>query len=283
MSNPWLKNKGESDRPRKSNERPARSAEHADRGESAGRPSRDEVRWYGFNAVLATFAQRPEAIRKVYVSGSRLRDAADLLKWCADNRIGYRVVDDADLERLTKSQHHEGLVADVLPLPVLDLQEWLDSAPSDRDCAIWLDGVGNPHNLGAILRSAAHFGASALLLPPARAAQGVAGAAARVAEGGAEHVRLVALRERPIDNLTILRRHDYRALATVVEGGTNLFRAEMPAKTVWMLGAEGEGMDRSLAELADAQISIPGTGNVESLNVANAAAVLLAASFGATE
>lgn len=283
MSNPWLKNKGDAERSRKPAERPIRAAEGAERGESPARPSRDEVRWYGFNAVLAAFAQRPEAIRKVYVSGSRLRDAADLLKWCADNRIGYRVVDDADLERLTKAQHHEGLVADVLPLPVLDLQEWLDTAPATRDCAIWLDGVGNPHNLGAILRSAAHFGASALLLPASRAAQGISGAAARVAEGGAEHVRIVALRERPIDNLTILRRHGYRALATVVEGGTNLFRAELPDKTVWMLGAEGEGMDRSLAELADTRISIPGTGHVESLNVANAAAVLLAASFAATE
>ena len=57
----------------------------------------------------------------------------------------------------------------------------------------------------------------------------------------------------------------------------------LPQRLVYVMGAEGEGMDRSLAELADAQISIPGTGNVESLNVANAAAVLLAASFGATE
>ncbi|MCJ1883105.1 23S rRNA (guanosine(2251)-2'-O)-methyltransferase RlmB, partial [Pseudomonas nitroreducens] len=88
--------------------------------------------------------------------------------------------------------HHEGLVADVLRAPVVPLAQWLEDLGEGPALALWLDGVGNPHNFGAILRSAAHFGVKALLLP-AGSTLALSGAAARVAEGGAESVPLVQL------------------------------------------------------------------------------------------
>jgi TrmH RNA methyltransferase len=242
------------------------------------RPARghrqDEVRLYGLNAVLAVFARRPQALRKLYLLPERIPQLQPLLKWCVAHRIGYRVVTADDLHRLAASGHHEGVVADVLRAPVPELSQWLRDLPGGRQCALWLDGVGNPHNLGAILRSAAHFGVSALLLPR-HSSLALSGAAARVAEGGAEAVPLVRLGQ---DDEAIAQLHaaGFRLAATLVRGGDDLFRATLPPRLVYVLGAENEGMSPALAAACDLRLSIPGTGAVESLNVAAATAVLLA-------
>ncbi|PAM55920.1 rRNA methyltransferase, partial [Acinetobacter baumannii] len=101
--------------------------------------------------------------------------------------------------------------------------------------ALWLDGVGNPHNFGAILRSAAHFGAKALLLP-ASSTLALSGAAARVAEGGAESVPLVQLPD-DAEAMAQLRTAGFGLAATLVEGGDDVFRASLPARLVYVMGA----------------------------------------------
>ncbi|HVI26081.1 MAG TPA: TrmH family RNA methyltransferase [Xanthomonadaceae bacterium] len=247
-------------------------------GEAGGtpRPQRDaELRLYGLNAVRAAFARRPQALRKLYLAEARIPQLQPLLKWCVAHRIGYRVVEEADLHKLAASAHHEGVVADVLREETLPLSPWLRDLAPGPHCALWLDGVGNPHNLGAILRSAAHFGVSAVLLPKA-STLALSGAAARVAEGGAEAVPFVRL-GREDNALAQLRGAGFALAATVVSGGDDLFAARLPERLVYVLGAEGEGMDRGLAAACDLRLSIPGSGAVESLNVAAATAVLLAA------
>lgn len=233
----------------------------------------EEVRLYGLNAVRAVFERRPQAIRKLYLAEARIPALKPLLAWCVRQRVGYRVVDTQDLDRLAGSTHHEGVVADLLRSAPLPLQAWLEALPDGPALAIWLDGVGNPHNFGAILRSAAHFGA-AVLLPP-QSALAVSGAAARVAEGGAEAVPLVRLDEVAVA-LARLRRAGFSLAATVVREGADLFATPLPARLVYVMGAEGEGMDPALAAACDLRLSIPGTGAVESLNVAAATAVFLA-------
>ena len=125
----------------------------------------DEQRLYGINAVRAAFARRPQALRKLYLAEARIPQLQPLLKWCVANRIGYRVVADEDLRKLAASSHHEGVVADILREEPQALTTWLRELGDGPQCLLWLDGVGNPHNLGAILRSAAHFGIAAILLP----------------------------------------------------------------------------------------------------------------------
>jgi TrmH RNA methyltransferase len=139
---------------------------------------------------------------------------------------------------------------------------------------LWLDGVGNPHNFGAILRSAAHFAIAAILLPK-DSTLALSGAAARVAEGGAETVPLVRL-GRADNSIAQLHGAGFRLAATVVDGGDDLFDAVLPSRLVYVMGAEGEGMDRAFADACDLRLSIPGSGAVESLNVAAATAVMLA-------
>jgi TrmH RNA methyltransferase len=233
-----------------------------------------ELRLYGLNAVRAVFARRPAAIRKLYLSEARIPQLQPLLKWCVANHVGYRVVEEGDLQKLAASSHHEGVVADVLREEPAALTTWLRELQDGPLCALWLDGVGNPHNLGAILRASAHFGVSAILLPK-HSTLALSGAAARVAEGGAEAVPFVRL-GRDDNAMAQLRGAGFTLAATVVRGGGDVFRTALPPRLVYVLGAEGAGMDAQLAATCDLQLSIPGSGAVESLNVAAATAVLLA-------
>ncbi|NIJ92519.1 TrmH RNA methyltransferase [Xanthomonas campestris] len=234
-----------------------------------------ELRLYGINAVQAVFKARPEAVRKLYLSQARIPQFKALLAWCVAQRIGYRVVEEADLSKLAASTHHEGVVADVLRVAPQPLQDWLAALPAGPVLALWLDGVGNPHNFGAILRSSAHFGVAGLLLP-AGATLGLSGAAARVAEGGAEAVPLVQL-PQTATAMAQLRQAGFAVAATLVEGGQDVFAAALPQRLVYVMGAESEGMDRQFARDCDLQLSIRGSGKVESLNVASATAVFQAA------
>ena len=104
----------------------------------------------------------------------------------------------------------------------------------------------------------------------------MSGAAARVAEGGAEAVPLVRL-GRTDNSLAQLRGAGFALAATFVADGIDAFAAPLPSRLVYVMGAEGEGMDRAFAQACDLRLSIPGTGAVESLNVAAATAVFLAA------
>lgn len=279
MNNPW-NNRRPSARPPRATPLPRAEVPAAEPGAGGGggggggRSNNEELRLFGVNAVLAAFNRRPQAVRKIYLLEALIPRMQPLLKWCVANRVGYRVVEDGDLNKLSGTTHHEGIVADVQRAPVLTLAEWLDALPPGPRLALWLDGVGNPHNLGAILRSAAHFGAAGLLLSEG-STLGISGAAARVAEGGAEAVPLVRLPDRD-EAMSQLRQAGFGLAATLVDGGANVFSAALPERLVYVMGAEGEGMDRQLATQCDLQVSIPGSGAVESLNVASATAVLLA-------
>ncbi|WP_343227319.1 TrmH family RNA methyltransferase [Pseudoxanthomonas sp. PXM01] len=282
MSNPWNNRPprgpgGPTDRrrpPRSQDDHAPRAQSHPREERPAG-AGRNELRLYGLNAVHAVFARRPEAIRKVYLIESRIPALKPLLAWCVKQRVGYRVVEEGDLDRLAGSTHHEGVVADVLKVEPVPMGDWLRTLPEGKPvAALWLDGVGNPHNFGAILRSAAHFGVAGILLPR-DSTLAISGAAARVAEGGAEQVPLVRMGQT--DNAAAqLRNAGFSLAATVVRGGDDLFAAQLPQRLVYVMGAEGEGMDARLADACDARLSIPGSGAVESLNVAAATAVFLA-------
>jgi TrmH RNA methyltransferase len=245
------------------------------RGERAASPRGAEVRLYGLNACLAAFARRPDALRKVYLAEARIPALKVVLAWCVRHRIGYRVVEDADLERLAASRHHEGVCFDLVRAPPLALEAFLPTLPAApaRSLLLWLDGVGNPHNLGALLRSAAHFGVHGVIAPAASGLE-VSGAAARVAEGAAEAVPFVHAASAA-DALAALRAHGYAIAATVPRDGVSPYEAELPPRLVLAFGAEGEGMSAAMIADADLRLTVPGSGAVESLNVAASVAVLL--------
>ncbi|MFM7205338.1 MAG: TrmH family RNA methyltransferase [Planctomycetaceae bacterium] len=232
--------------------------------------------FHGLRACEAIFAARPEAIVRVYLTEARRRRLASLTEWCVRERKGFQIVADENLERLTKSIHHEGVAILAAALPRWTLDDLLArmTARAPRGPLVYLDGVQNPHNLGSILRTAAHFGAAAIVgrageLPP------LSPAAVRVAEGAAEHVPVCDLAD-PVADLERLAKAGFRVVATSSHRGRPLAAADLAGRAVLVLGSEGEGVSRAIEAAAAECVQIPGTGAVESLNVGVACGVLLA-------
>jgi TrmH RNA methyltransferase len=230
--------------------------------------------FHGLRACEAIFAKRPEEIVRVYVAHGRQQHFQALLAWCATARKGFQVVADENLERLTKSVHHEGVAMLARQGRRWDLAALLAATGPATQPLVYLDGVQNPHNLGSILRTSAHFGVAAIIgragdLPP------LSPAAVRVAEGAAEHVPVCDLAE-PARDLGRLKKAGWQVVVTSSHRGEPLFQAKLGPRALFVLGSEGEGVSRPIDALADVRVTIPGSGTVESLNVAVACGIVLA-------
>lgn len=239
-------------------------------------PSRQpEQRIYGLHACLQAFAKRPGDLRKVYLTAERLDALRPVLAYCAERRLGYRIVENEELERLTASRHHEGVCFEMVRPRALGLAQLLSMQPKAPAASLllWLDGIGNPHNFGAILRTAAHFGAGGVLIPSSSTLD-ASGAAVRVARGGSEAVPIARI-AAPQLALGELRRAGYLIAATVPRGGADLHASQLPKRLVLVFGAEDEGIQAELVRQSDLRIRIAGSGAVESLNVAASVAVIL--------
>ena len=260
----------------------------APRSPAAGRPktaaprapvvedaSRRELKYYGLAACQALWERRPHDIVRVYLEEPLIPKFTALLRWAAAKRKAYHIVGGDDLERLTESIHHQGiciLARERSPLEFTDLLGLLRE-DQGRQLLVYLDGVENPHNLGAIVRTCAHFGVRFILGAEGRLPR-LSGAACRVAEGGAEQVGLVLLRH-PARQLRQLQEQGFQLLATAGGRGASLYQHNFAPRSLLILGAEGEGVSGTLFELAERALRIPGSGGVESLNVSVACGVCL--------
>ncbi len=235
----------------------------------------DEMKVYGVAAALALWDMRAIDIVRVYVTEPRLKEFGALLKWCANQKKAYHILTDAELEAVSGSVHHEGVVLIAKSRPILhdeDLPQSLETLP--KNCILlYLDGVQNPHNVGAILRSAAHFGVP-YVLGRYGALKALGSAGYRVAEGGAEHCQLVTLRD-PSKAVALLKEKGFQIVATAANGTNSLKTHPLRGRILLVLGGEIEGVSPMMLGRADVTIRIPGTGHVESLNVSVATGVLL--------
>ncbi|WP_417642897.1 tRNA/rRNA methyltransferase [Enterobacter kobei] len=232
----------------------------------------EETRVYGENACQALFQSRPDCIVRAWFVQSVTPRFKEALRWMAANRKAYHVVDEAELVKASGTEHHGGVCFIIKKRSGISVQQWVDQA-GEEDCVLALEDVGNPHNLGAMMRSCAHFGVKGVLLDDAAILE--SGAAIRTAEGGAEHVQAIT-GDSIIDALDAFRKAGYTIVTTSSHEGTPLFKATMPKKMVLVLGQERDGLSDAALSSADMSISIQGTGKVESLNVSVATGVLLA-------
>lgn len=237
---------------------------------SHDRPSA-EMKIYGVNACQMAFKKRPEAIVRVYLKEKLLKEFSALIEYCVSKRLAYHVVDDEDLEKVSQSTHHEGVALLVRSPQILGLKEYLKQK-KNPELFLGLEKIENPHNLGAILRAAAHFGVHALLIPEAK--KQFSGAVYRVAQGGAEWVDIVDVPNWK-EGFALLKEAQFALYATSSHRGQSLFKTSFKKKSLILLGPEKEGLSSELMKNAGQIISIPGTNTVESLNVSTAAAVIL--------
>jgi RNA methyltransferase, TrmH family len=228
-------------------------------------------RVYGLSAALAAFEQRPEQVISIAHTRDVRREVADMLREAARRRIAYREVDDDALAEMADSVHHEGVCLLVRTERGMELGELVERT-GDRGLIVALDEVQNPHNLGAVLRSAAYFGAFGLLVA---ADKKLTPSARRIAEGGAEHVPVVSVASLP-SALKLLADDGFAIVGADTRAKLQLRTFKWPKRAVLVLGHEREGLSKPVRTACNTLVRIEGTQAVESLNVSVAAGVLLA-------
>lgn len=239
--------------------------------EMGGGRDRDVVKIHGRRAAEAVWARRPEDVVRAYVDRDARAELSEMLRALASRRIAYRLVPADELERVAESRHHEGLCLLVRPAETPSLETWA-SGLGPSALALVLDGVVNPHNLGALVRTAAHFGASAVVVDGNLPRPG---AYARVAEGGTEHVPVIGA-ESSAEVLEAMKSHGFTVVGARQSAGGSLFETKLGRRTALVLGSERHGLSPEVEAVLDLEVAIPGSGAVESLNVSVAGAVMMA-------
>ena len=225
----------------------------------------------GARAVAALFDRRPDAVNRLYYTDAAKEQAGPLCAMLAQARRPYRLLPDDEMQRAAGTTHHGGIcaLATQRDIPILDWQN-----PPQHKLILTLDGIGNPHNLGAIARSAAFFGAGALLLNERPDQAMPSDAAYRVAEGAMEHLELY--RTRNLRKTLLALAPWYRTVAATLTADA-VPPQDLPRDrpVVLVLGNEEHGVSHEALETCRRRVRIPGNPAVQSLNVAQAAAVLL--------
>ena len=227
----------------------------------------------GFHAITSRLRQRPGTVSEIYVdaerSDARVKDLRELAK-----RLNIRVipVDTKRLDGMAGGVRHQGVVA---PAEPLDMPKFIEDALEgiEEPLLLILDGVQDPHNLGACLRVADGAGAHAVIAPKDRSV-GLTDAAIKVASGAAESVPYIV-----VTNLARTMR-DLKDKGIWMIGADDsatesIYRAKLDGSLAMVLGAEGEGLRRLTKESCDLLVSIPMLGSVESLNVSVASGICL--------
>jgi 23S rRNA (guanosine2251-2'-O)-methyltransferase len=230
---------------------------------------------YGLHAVEAVIERAPERLLELWMAEPRQDARAKALRQLAE-RAGLRVqtVPSDALAKLVSDVAHQGAVAAIRPLKPWDEHD-LERALSEikEPLVLVLDGVTDPHNLGACLRTADAAGADAVVIPKDRSAP-VDGAARKVAAGAAEFVP-VATVTNLARTLGALKERGVWIVGTDGEAEQPIHEADLNRPLALVLGAEGDGMRRLTRESCDFLVRIPMWGHMASLNVSVAAGVAL--------
>jgi 23S rRNA (guanosine2251-2'-O)-methyltransferase len=221
---------------------------------------------FGFHAVLARLRADPASVTEIYLDEDR-KDARakDLVLVAEKAGVTLMRVPARRLDGFYGGGRHQGVVAMAFEKPAREsLEDLLDSL-KEAPLLLVLDGVTDPHNLGACLRVADAAGVHAVIAPKDRAA-GISAAVSKVASGAAESVPyyMVTNLARTLDEL---KERNIWIVGADERAEKSLYESDLPEAVAWVLGAEGEGMRRLTRERCDVLVKIPMRGSIASLNV----------------
>ena len=229
---------------------------------------------YGRNPVGEAFRAGKTAERIYFVKGERDARLSKLFSEAKDRRVPVEYVDRAVLDRLCGGGNHQGIAAQVSDFTYASLDDIFACAAErgEKLLAVLLDGITDPHNFGAIVRSAECFGAHGIVIP-ARRSVGVTDTVVKVASGATEHM-LIAKVTNINDAIRELKERNVWVYACDF-GGEAPKMADLKDNTAIVVGSEGTGVHRLTRELCDGVITIPEYGKINSLNASVAAGIVL--------
>ncbi len=229
---------------------------------------------HGFHAVTAKLRHDPEGVREICLAAGRQDGRMrDLIQLAESRGVRLTSLDAARLDGMVGGGRHQGVVAKVAAQQrFLSLDDVLDGL-SEPALLLVLDGVTDPHNLGACLRVADAAGAHAVIAPKDRAC-GLNATAMKVASGAADTVPYIVVTNLA-RSLREIKERGIWTLGAAGEASKDLYAVEQKSATAWVLGAEGEGLRRLTRDTCDELAKIPMYGAVESLNVSVASGICL--------
>jgi TrmH RNA methyltransferase len=246
----------------------------------------DELAVCGLNAALAVGEYHPETINRLFLREDRLQLFTGVCRQLAERKRPYKICSDEELERICKSVHHQGVVVMVeepviAPLTREELNFWAQEGKT----GIVLHSVGNDHNMGAIIRAAAFFDAYFIVVNEQDSEARLSTSAYRIAEGGVEHIALRKINKteaflKDASKKIITIGTDTRARRRIGDLGgiaqdSKIRPVHGRAGIALVLGNEETGLPKNVKDQCSCLLRIPGTGNIESLNVSQAAALFL--------
>lgn len=231
----------------------------------------------GLHAVEAILKQHPEQIEQIWCDSSRKDKRLQVVQTLAQRfEVRLQLCDKKTLDQQSPNDRHQGVVA-IVKGEAIHNESYLEELITRLDrppFLLVLDGVQDPHNLGACLRSADAAGVDAVIAPKDRAC-GLTATVSKVASGAAETVPLIHVTNLA-RTLRMLQDNGVWVVGTSLEGAQgDLYQADLTGPLAIVLGAEGSGIRRLTAEVCDSLIYIPMRGSVESLNVSVATGVCL--------
>ena len=231
---------------------------------------------HGFHAVGARLRHDAASVSELYVDASR-HDARmkSLLARAVEADVRVIPVDTRRLDGLCGNAPHQGVVAMAEPIAVASsLDDVLDDLPAGTvPLLLVLDGITDPHNLGACLRVADGAGVHAVVAPKDRAA-GIGATVEKVASGAAETIPYITVTNLA-RTMRELKERDVQLVGTSDDATASIYDVDLRGPVAWVLGAEAEGMRRLTRETCDTLVRIPMAGAVGSLNVSVASGVCL--------
>ena len=230
---------------------------------------------YGKNAVLEALKSRDREFNKILISNNSRPDSKleKIKELASKHGVIFQFVAKEKLNQLEPEGRHQGVIAQISPVKYVDLDDFIEKHRDSQTSLVVLDGVEDSHNVGAIIRSCVCAGVKGIILPSRRGVL-INSTVEKTSAGAINHISIIK-----VNSLTAaiqkLKENNYWVIASDHHAKDNYYDIDYNMNFVLIMGAEHSGISKSLLKLADFKVKIPMLTNFNSLNVSNAAAIIL--------
>ncbi len=229
---------------------------------------------YGFHAIESLIKKNPEDINKIWIDEKRKdKRVQSILKLIKENKIKHEQADRNTLNEKSKTEKNQGIVAECVSTENLEKVDLTELVKKEDVFILILDSIQDPHNFGAILRSANAAGIDAVIIPKNKAV-GITPVVRKIASGGAENTPIIQVTNIS-QTIKTLKENGIWCIGAAGEAKNDIYNTDFKGKTAIVMGSEGPGIKRLIKENCDFLTKIPMKGVVESLNVSVATGVIL--------
>jgi 23S rRNA (guanosine2251-2'-O)-methyltransferase len=228
----------------------------------------------GINSIQELIKQAPKRILALYTTSDQTEGRkSEILQFCKQKKIQIHLVPFDRLTKLVSTDSHQGMIAEVQVRNYFSAKEFLQK-DREKSVVLMLDQIFDPQNLGAILRSAECFGVDAVIFSKNRGSE-ITPVATKTSCGATEILPLIRV-SNLAETVTEFQKAGYEAVVSILDPKSeSLYSFHFADKTLLIIGSEGEGVQSLICKRADRSVYIPMQGSIQSLNVAQACAVLL--------